>query len=58
MTSEPATFPESRAALRETAQWVKTAREPEVAGRPLEGRATPDAALRVPAASDRLERAD
>jgi hypothetical protein len=27
------TFPESRAALRDTAQWVKTVREPEVGGR-------------------------
>lgn len=53
--AEPSyTFPESRAALRETAQWVRTAREPDVtrsvsAGQPVR-RAVHDGAI--------VERAD
>ncbi len=52
---EPAyDFPESRAALRETAQWVKTAREPELAPRAARG----DFTRVAPTAGTLPERAD
>lgn len=53
IASEPATFPESRAALRETAQWVKTVREPE-----LEPAALAEPTARTRPMPDRVERAD